>query len=331
MKKAFIISLLFVSTLNILAQSPTAIKFTATIGNRISDTIVIRGANAFQQVIPINARQQFEATFEAPKGFYHLSNGREASSIYLKPSAIIILTMDAAKFGESILYTGKGSDESNFLAQYTRRQENFTQEAFTKEESDFQKLFEIKKKEDRANLESGDYDPDFTKILLASFENNNRYILQAYESILRANKLKGTPSPEFNFENYKGGTTKLSGLKGKYVYIDIWATWCAPCRQEIPYLQKIEKKYEDKRISFVSISIDQKTDYEKWKTFVSTKQLRGIQLFADDDWNTEFMVKYDVTSIPRFILLGPDGNIVNSNAQRPSDPNLLYKLDSLLF
>jgi peroxiredoxin len=68
--------------------------------------------------------------------------------------------------------------------------------------------------------------------------------------------LKGTPSPEFNFENHKGGTTKLSDIKGKYVYIDIWAT-CAPCRQEIPYLQKIEK-YEDKRIAFVSISIDQK-------------------------------------------------------------------------
>lgn len=174
MKKAFIISLLFISTLNILAQSPTAIKITAAIGNRIRDTIVIRGANASQHVILINARQQFEATFEAPKGFYHLSNGREASSIYLKPSAKLTLTTDAAKFSESIIYSGKGSDESNFLAQYTRREENVTQEATTKEECDFQKLFEIKKKEDRANLESGDFDPEFTTILLASFENNYR-------------------------------------------------------------------------------------------------------------------------------------------------------------
>jgi hypothetical protein len=57
----------------------------------------------------------------------------------------------------------------------------------------------------------------------------------------------------------------------------------------------------------------------------------GVQLFADNDWNSEFMIKYGVTSIPRFILLGPDGNIVNSNAQRPSDPALQDKLDSLLF
>lgn len=331
MKKAIVISFIFLSLQNILAQSANSIKFTATIANRISDTLIIRGANAFQQVIPINAKQQFEAIFEAPKGFYNLSNGREATTLYLKPSTAVNLTMDATKFIESVLYTGKGSDESNFLAQYIRREENFTEEAFTKEQSEFQKLFELKKKEDLANLEVGDYDPEFKKILLASFENNNRYILQAYESVSRANKLKGTPSPEFNFENHKGGTTKLSDLKGKYVYVDIWATWCAPCRQEIPYLQKIEKKYEDKKIAFVSISIDQKSDYEKWKTFVTTKQLGGVQLFADNDWNSEFMVKYGVTSIPRFILLGPDGNIVNSNAQRPSDPALQDKLDSLLF
>jgi hypothetical protein len=56
----------------------------------------------------------------------------------------------------------------------------------------------------------------------------------------------------------------------------------------------------------------------------------GVQLFADNDWNSEFMIKYGVTSIPRFILLGPDGNIVNSNAQRPSDPALQDKLDSTI-
>jgi hypothetical protein len=79
-------------------------------------------------------KQQFEAIFEVPT---ILSNGREATTLYLKPK-----TMDATKY-ESILYSGKGSDESNFLAQYSRREENFTEEAFTKEQSEF---LEIKKK-----------------------------------------------------------------------------------------------------------------------------------------------------------------------------------------
>ena len=47
--------------------------------------------------------------------------------------------------------------------------------------------------------------------------------------------------------------TKLEDLRGKYVYIDVWATWCGPCRGEIPYLQKVEEKYKGKNIEFVSI------------------------------------------------------------------------------
>jgi hypothetical protein len=78
-EKAIIISFIFLS-LHILAQSANTIKFTTT--NRISDTLVIRGANTFQQN-PINAKQQFEAIFEAPKGSYNLSNGREATTLYL--------------------------------------------------------------------------------------------------------------------------------------------------------------------------------------------------------------------------------------------------------
>lgn len=329
MKKVLICYFLFLNVINSYAQSATAVRFTANISNRISDTLVIRGSNGFNQIIPINDKQLFEAVFEAPKGFYQLSDGRIGYNLYLKPNAEIKLTMDASNSIETINFSGKGSNESNYLAQYSRREENFTEEAFTKEPTEFQRLFEIKKQEDQNNIEVGDYDPEFKTILLSSFENNNRYILQAYANVSRANQLKGKASPEFTFENHKGGTTKLSDLKGQYVYIDIWATWCAPCRQEIPYLQKTEKKYEGKKIAFVSISVDTKNDYDKWKSFVTTKHLGGIQLIADNDWNSDFIQKYGVTGIPRFILLGPDGNIVNSDAPRPSDPKLQEKLDSL--
>jgi thiol-disulfide isomerase/thioredoxin len=107
--------------------------------------------------------------------------------------------------------------------------------------------------------------------------------------------LKGTPSPEFNFENHKGGT-KLSDIKGKYVILTFKYSKCAPCRQEIPYLQKIEKKYEDKR-EFVSISIDQKSDYEKWKTLSQRNNL-GCSVVCRQRLEFEFMIKYGVTSIP---------------------------------
>jgi thiol-disulfide isomerase/thioredoxin len=306
------------------------VRFNAKITNRISDTLTIKGANGFNLIIPISNHQAFEATFEAPKGFYQLSDGRIGFNLYLKPNAEINLTMDASNPIETINFSGQGSNESTFLAEYTSRDDNFTEEAFTKEPNEFQRLFDIKKQEDQNSIENGDYDPEFKAVLLSSFANNNSYVLQAYNNVYHANQLKGKPSPEFTFENHKGGTTKLSDLKGQYVYIDIWATWCAPCRQEIPYLQKLEKKYEGKKIAFVSISVDTKTDYDKWKSFVTAKQLSGIQLLADNDLNSDFMTKYDVKGIPRFILLGPNGNIVNADAPRPSDSKLQEKLNILL-
>ncbi|WP_313805725.1 TlpA disulfide reductase family protein [Flavobacterium sp.] len=147
------------------------------------------------------------------------------------------------------------------------------------------------------------------------------------------NKIKtltpGNVSPKFDYENYKGGKTSLESLKGKYVYIDVWATWCGPCRREIPSLQKIEEQYHGKNIEFVSMSIDAKKDYEKWRKFVDEKKLGGIQLFADNDWNSKFVTDYAIEGIPRFILVDPNGNIVSADAPRPSDPKLIAKFDEL--
>lgn len=139
----------------------------------------------------------------------------------------------------------------------------------------------------------------------------------------------GVASPAFDYENHKGGKTSLASLKGKYVYIDVWATWCGPCHREIPSLQKLEEDYKGKSIEFVSISIDAKKDYEKWKKMVTDKQLGGIQLIADSDWTSKFALDYAIVSIPRFILLDPEGKIVNADAPRPSDPALVTLFNDL--
>jgi thiol-disulfide isomerase/thioredoxin len=150
----------------------------------------------------------------------------------------------------------------------------------------------------------------------------------------RYNKLKtitaGNPSPTFNYENHKGGTTDLANLKGKYVYIDVWATWCGPCLREIPSLKEVEKDYHNKNIEFVSISIDEPKDYDKWKAMVSEKELGGIQLMADNNWKSKFVDDYAILGIPRFILIDPQGKIVSADAPRPSDPELRKTLDGLM-
>jgi thiol-disulfide isomerase/thioredoxin len=166
------------------------------------------------------------------------------------------------------------------------------------------------------------------KAIGSTNEKNNADIEKKY-SVLK-NLVKGAASPKFvNYENYDGGTTSLDDLKGKYTYIDIWATWCGPCLAEIPSLKKLEKQYHGKNIQFLSISIDDKKDHQKWKDMIKDKKLGGIQLFSDNVWKSKFVADYYVKGIPKFILLDPNGNIVVPNAPRPSDDKLVALFNQL--
>jgi len=157
---------------------------------------------------------------------------------------------------------------------------------------------------------------------------NNKQITNSYKKLKTVSK--GQPSPKFkNYENFAGGTTSLDDLKGKFVYVDVWATWCGPCKREIPYLKELEGKYRGKKIEFVSISVDKSADHDKWQKMVKEKELKGIQLFSDKDWDSDFVKEYLIKGIPRFILIDPNGNIVNSNAPRPSDSKLIDLFNEL--
>lgn len=152
-------------------------------------------------------------------------------------------------------------------------------------------------------------------------EQHRNEITEMYNNF--KNLAKGKPSPKFyNYENHVGGVSSLDDFKGKFVYIDLWATWCGPCKAEIPYLKELEKKYHGKDIVFVSISLDNKKGYSVWKRMVVDKELRGVQLIADNSFDSQFVKAYLMQGIPRFILIDPDGSIFDPDAPRPSDPKL---------
>lgn len=144
---------------------------------------------------------------------------------------------------------------------------------------------------------------------------------------------KGKDSPKFfNYERYGGGTTSFDDLKGTYLYIDVWASWCKPCIAEIPSLKKVKEKYKGKNIRFVSISVDVAKDKDKWKSAVRNHRLSGIQLLADKDLSSDFIKAYQigtVVGIPNFILIDPNGKIISKDAPRPSDAKLIKLFDEL--
>ena len=157
---------------------------------------------------------------------------------------------------------------------------------------------------------------------------NNEEITASYNTLKTV--ARGNVSPIFeNYENFNGETTSLSDLKGKFVYVDVWATWCGPCKAEIPSLKKVEAQYHGKNIEFVSISVDALKDHDKWKAMVAEKELKGVQLFADKSWKSDFVEGYLIKGIPRFILIDTEGNIVNANAPRPSSEKLIELFNEL--
>lgn len=170
--------------------------------------------------------------------------------------------------------------------------------------------------------------------LIKKLTNHKPYIEASekrYKEVINANGLtKGDASPIFSYESIDGKTISLTDLKGKYVYIDVWATWCGPCIKQIPYLNQLEEHYHDKNIIFVSISVDKENVKNTWKQFINDKQLRGVQLFADKSFESDFMKAYGINSIPRFILIDPEGRIINSEAPRPSFEKTKTLLDNLL-
>ncbi len=324
-------TLLTVVLFSSFAFAQNKVTFQADIANRNGDVIYIKDDNNTIQEIKIDKNNLFKASFEVKDGMYLLFDGVQYTQLFLKNGYDLKLKMDAERFDESIKYTGKGESENNFLAQSTIDENIFGyNELLAADEANFNKMVDAKKNLDFQKLDSAKLDSNFVALQKQNIEVSLFGLKQYYNQKLAGKKMNNSKAPNFDYENHAGGKTTLESLKGKYVYIDIWATWCGPCRAEIPALKKMEADFHGKNIEFVSVSVDADKDHDKWKAFVTEKELSGTQLFAGKTVLSEFIKTFNVNSIPRFILIDPTGTVVDADAARPSDPKLKEQLAGLL-
>ncbi|HLV14749.1 MAG TPA: TlpA disulfide reductase family protein [Xanthomarina sp.] len=319
------------------------VTFSGKISNKSSDSVVVRSKD-YSKTIKVNEDGSFSDTLKVETGVYNFFDGNESTNLFLKNGFDINLTLDTKEFDETISYTGIGSEHSNFLAQKSLKEEellNLDELSTLTELDELDKTMEdIKSKLNEFYNSKTDIDTS----LVSNANKNLDRMLKAYKGyITDAINLKkefpvGAPSPTFeNYENIDGTTTSLADLKGKYTYIDVWATWCGPCKAEIPSLKALEKEYHGKNINFVSLSIDDDRSHggswdkarESWKAMIADKELSGIQLFAPEGWKTPFIRDYKINGIPRFILIDPNGNIVTPDAPRPSSEKLKELFNTL--
>ncbi|MBC6112933.1 redoxin domain-containing protein [Pedobacter fastidiosus] len=113
---------------------------------------------------------------------------------------------------------------------------------------------------------------------------------------------------DFTLPDAKGNEFKLSSLKGKYVLVDFWASWCVPCRAENPYLLKAYAELKDKNFEIVGVSLDDKR--ANWLKAVEIDKLPWTQVSDVKGFQTEVAVRFGITAIPQNVLLNPEGKVI---------------------
>ena len=132
----------------------------------------------------------------------------------------------------------------------------------------------------------------------------------------------GKPAPKFILASNLGKTYSLEDFKGKVVYLDLWASWCKPCRGETPSFKILYDKFRnDNRIVFLSIAVNDRI--KEWKKAIQDDKPEWIQLIDKEGIVDK---SYVANLIPQFVLIDKKGNIVNFNAPRPSSGEEIEKL-----
>lgn len=141
---------------------------------------------------------------------------------------------------------------------------------------------------------------------------------------------KGKLPPNFKGKTPDGKELSLSDLKGKVVYIDVWATWCRPCVEEFPHAKKIKQQFEgNNQVVFLYVSID--SDVQSWKKYLkSNPSLKGVHINLSNEQCDFIFNSYQMDSIPQFMLIDQAGNIVSVKAPRPSSGKVAEEIQKLL-
>ncbi len=301
----------------------------------------------------------FDPVINEPTYFRIQLPDRTFVNIIMKPGEKIRITSDYSTFGDQ--YVVEGSEESKLLQSYNKIvKDNFLQreELNTEYQNNINHpkidslikvygekynalISDLEKRTMQlidtapatfvalSAVEQLDKDKYFAYYLkvdsaFAQKYPESKYFKSFHERVQKMKKLApGVPAPDIVLPDVKGNTRRLSDLKGKYVLIDFWASWCKPCRAENPNVVRLYKKYNSKGFEIFSVSLDglphQPNPKELWLQAIKEDGLIWPNHVSDlQGWNSPVVAIYEIQGIPFTVLVGPDGNIIAKNLRGKS-------------
>jgi len=123
----------------------------------------------------------------------------------------------------------------------------------------------------------------------------------------------GATAPDFAMADTSGKVVKLSSFRGRYLLVDLWASWCGPCRQENPNVVRTFNKYKDRNFTVLGVSLDRPDAKDKWIKAIKDDGLTWTHVSDLKFWNNEVAQMYGVQAIPQNFLLDPNGKVIAKN------------------
>jgi len=279
-------------------------------GNIESDTLVDIENKIYSLFIFINGKQN------------------ELGKIGLSANSMVSFQLDELTPHATICYDGYHSNINNFMAFISNQQFTLSTKI---DDNNTQTSLELLIKEKRESIikEAKKYliiESDLNYNLL-NFDSFCKTLLQKNKKYQYKNALAGSCGNQFAFQDRNGNKVTLDKFLGKYIYIDVWATWCKPCREEFPHLEAIKKHFQDQdQLEIIAISIDK--DSNKWVKLINESSISGLQLHSLPD--SDFVNFYGIGALPRYILIDKIGNVINPTEMRPSDSIIIQKIEDAI-
>ncbi len=188
-------------------------------------------------------------------------------------------------------------------------------------------LFQAIKGENILHLNT---DFDYYKKVSQSFEKNWP---ESSHTKLLSKIIKTAYAPDFTMEDIDGELFKFSELKGKLILLDVWASWCKPCRVANPHMVELYNKFHNKGLEMISISLDgtpeQTSPKEDWERAVSNDKLTWTQLSDLKGWDSKIRDSYNIRSIPYTILIDQNGLIIGEDLSHEALNNKISEILNL--